>query len=494
MIRAVIYARVSSEEQAAEGKTSIETQLADCRAAAARLGWQIVGEYIDDKRYRVGRALVEPSGTRADRPHWKRMLGDLAAGRAEALLAWHSSRLYRAYRPMVDFLEVLEARRIQVQLVKDSFDPRFAVLQAWLGKEENSARVERTYFGHVGRAKKGLSPTRVSMFFKKIVESASGELLGYEFDETFRPAFDAMARLFLQRHSYREIAKRLGTNPLTRKPWGYATVHDIMINPYYRGLIEFGRRSHKGIPKFTVHGRHKPVWDEATCASIDTELARRNVVGGHAPRSTVTPFAGVLRCGYCGWSMSAVHSGERRTPDGRLYRFYHCHHNRLVRQGYEAGTPHIPNGIAETKLLKLIRAELEGAGPEDVETIIMLLASQAPAKRVDDSATRAQLAEAERQIAELEADLPHIKSATTKAAITGQIESLREDTNLYRGHLATQQGRGTVDLEAMRQALLELVENPDLLGQPDPELKLLVNRCFPVLHIAEGRIVPAPAI
>src|SRR5579859_4178536 len=117
MTRAVIYARVSSEEQAGEDKSSIPTQLTECRQLAGQLGWSVVGEFVDDRKYKVGQKMVEPSGTRADRPQWQKMLAALQSGKADALIAWHSSRLYRAYRPMVDFLDVAEARHITVRLV-----------------------------------------------------------------------------------------------------------------------------------------------------------------------------------------------------------------------------------------------------------------------------------------------------------------------------------------------------------------------------------------
>lgn len=51
-----------------------------------------------------------------------------------------------------------------------------------------------------------------------------------------------------------------------------------------------------------------------------------------------------------------------------------------------------------------------------------------------------------------------------------------------------------IDFDAMRLALLELAGNPELLSQPDAELKLFVAKCFPVLYVAGGELVQAPAI
>src|SRR5438045_9390471 len=61
---ALIYTRVSSDEQAREG-VSLDAQLAACRDYAARQGWVIGGEFTDVM-----------SGTRDDRPEYQALLGE----------------------------------------------------------------------------------------------------------------------------------------------------------------------------------------------------------------------------------------------------------------------------------------------------------------------------------------------------------------------------------------------------------------------------------
>jgi site-specific DNA recombinase len=56
---ALIYLRVSTDEQAREG-VSLDAQLAECRRYAARLGWVLGAEYADVL-----------SGTRDDRPRYQ---------------------------------------------------------------------------------------------------------------------------------------------------------------------------------------------------------------------------------------------------------------------------------------------------------------------------------------------------------------------------------------------------------------------------------------
>jgi DNA invertase Pin-like site-specific DNA recombinase len=69
---AAINIRTSSEHQAE--KASPEEQEADCRKLAEEHGLTVVDVYRDIERYRSGKRLVDPSGTRADRPALVAML------------------------------------------------------------------------------------------------------------------------------------------------------------------------------------------------------------------------------------------------------------------------------------------------------------------------------------------------------------------------------------------------------------------------------------
>jgi DNA invertase Pin-like site-specific DNA recombinase len=75
---AALYVRVSSEAQA-EG-ASPDEQERDCQAVAEQHGLTVLKVYRDVERYRVKGKLVDPSGTRADRPGLVAMLADAAAG------------------------------------------------------------------------------------------------------------------------------------------------------------------------------------------------------------------------------------------------------------------------------------------------------------------------------------------------------------------------------------------------------------------------------
>jgi site-specific DNA recombinase len=149
--RAAIYVRVSSEAQADPEKSSPTAQEADCRALCEQKGYRVVEVYRDTERYRVGKRMVEPSGTQADRPQLRRMLADARAGQFDVIIAWREDRLYRAMRPMVDVLECLEETGIDIELAKEHFDRSIAPVKAWAARLELTAKHDRFTMGVAGR-------------------------------------------------------------------------------------------------------------------------------------------------------------------------------------------------------------------------------------------------------------------------------------------------------------------------------------------------------
>jgi site-specific DNA recombinase len=97
--KAVIYVRTSSESQAE--KSSPAEQEAGCRQLAAEKGLTVVRVYRDIEKYRAKNKLVEPSGSRSDRPGLLKMLKDASWGEFDIILAWREDRLYRGLRPML---------------------------------------------------------------------------------------------------------------------------------------------------------------------------------------------------------------------------------------------------------------------------------------------------------------------------------------------------------------------------------------------------------
>ncbi len=155
--RAVIYVRTSSEHQGE--KSSPGEQEADCRRLAEEKGLVVVRVYRDIEKYRVRNKLVEPSGTRYDRPGLLSMLHDAAHGYFDVILAWREDRLYRGMRAMLLVLETIQDHRINVMLARENFDPKIAPLRAWVAQMELDGMKERMTMGVKARLKSGKANT-----------------------------------------------------------------------------------------------------------------------------------------------------------------------------------------------------------------------------------------------------------------------------------------------------------------------------------------------
>jgi DNA invertase Pin-like site-specific DNA recombinase len=111
MTTALIYTRVSSDEQAREG-VSLDAQLADCRRYATAQGWVLGGEYQDIL-----------SGTRDDRPQYQTLLDEVrrvrATGHQVAVLVAALDRFGRRLLERVRCREELKRLGVTVHSVRE---------------------------------------------------------------------------------------------------------------------------------------------------------------------------------------------------------------------------------------------------------------------------------------------------------------------------------------------------------------------------------------
>lgn len=227
---AAIYVRVSSEAQAE--KASPDEQERDCRAVAAQHGLTVIRVYADTKKYRVKSKLVEPSGTRDDRPGLLAMLADAAAGQFGTLIAWKEDRLYRSPKACVKVLGVVENSRLTVLLARENFDQKFAHLKAWVAGMELDAIKERMAMGKKARLRAGKANTGFDRYgYKRAGEKI---IIVEEEARWVRQIF----AWYIEHISLSEIQARLiaagaqqkgGTKP-RRGDWSISAIQNILRN------------------------------------------------------------------------------------------------------------------------------------------------------------------------------------------------------------------------------------------------------------------------
>jgi DNA invertase Pin-like site-specific DNA recombinase len=120
---AILYCRISDANGTSAG---VDTQEADLRKHARKLGWKVGRVIVENDTSAFKRRKVTlPNGERAMRvvrPGWRSMLDDLAAGHADGLLALDLDRAARDPRDLEDLIDVVESRtpRVAVESITGS--------------------------------------------------------------------------------------------------------------------------------------------------------------------------------------------------------------------------------------------------------------------------------------------------------------------------------------------------------------------------------------
>lgn len=306
LIRAAIYIRVSTAQQAESG-LGLSDQQAAATAYIEANGWQLAEVYAD-------RGV---SGRETSRPALDRVLADAEAGKFERLVILRLDRLGRNARGMLEVAERLNRASVGLAAVRDSIDTAspsgrmiFAVLSAMaeyeselIGSRNAAAAGERAKRGqHHGRSPYGYT-------------SNGGKL------EPVREQAAIVRRIFREAAAgkpQRQIAKGLsddGILTLTGKAkWSQATIGTILVNPAYIGKVVFNGE--------ILEGEHKPIIKpdlfEKVGRALDRSPSRNREARGRPPAGRHLFTRGLLRCGLCNAGMTA------RTDRGGKYEDYRC--------------------------------------------------------------------------------------------------------------------------------------------------------------------------
>jgi len=292
---AAIYARIS-RDATGEG-LGVERQLADCRALAAQRGWIVAEEYVDN----------DISAYRGkQRPAYDRMLEDIAEGRRDGVLVYHTDRLTRRPIELEQFTGVCEAAGVRL----------FATVTADIDLGNDDGMFMARILAAVAAKESGRKSERLKRKARETAEAGrpNGGYIrpfGFERDKvTVVESEAAIIREVAQRYLAGESLKSLteslqerGVLSVAGKPWRTSTLRTMLTSARIAGL-----RSHRG-----------EVVAEAMWPAIITPAQRDQLIGAFSRRTSTgrrTPrrylLSGMLRCGKCGNKLFSAARGDRR--------------------------------------------------------------------------------------------------------------------------------------------------------------------------------------
>lgn len=164
MLRAVIYARVSSAAQ--RDQQTVESQLHVLRPYVAREGWQLVEVYVDDGR-------SAKTGMLDRRDAWQRLTRDAEAGRFDILVTLDVNRLTRtgSIEERAEILGPFQRLGIQIatpsagiQDLRSFLGEFYVTLQALVAAEENRKRATSISAGKLRAIAEGRKPAGPTPF------------------------------------------------------------------------------------------------------------------------------------------------------------------------------------------------------------------------------------------------------------------------------------------------------------------------------------------
>ncbi len=303
-MRAALLARVSTAEQADEGRHSLPAQLEAMRARCAREGWTVVREFVAPGESAATHELMR-------RPVLAEMVQAAEAGEFDVLVFHESSRLARDEELAHWLINRME--RFGVRLVNASKDVDYhdaegrflfaidAGLDAYWSRKV-SAHVRK------GKRQAFLEGRPVGSLPFGYERDADGEVRIVEVEaEAVRWAFEERSRGMGPTEVAREFNRR-GLRPRSRLGYGQFTVtgvQAILENDFYAGWVRHRGERRQGIHPAIVS---EELWHEAQSA--------RHRTSPRAWRGDGGLLVGVVWCADCGgpvWSSGGGY-GEWRQP------------------------------------------------------------------------------------------------------------------------------------------------------------------------------------
>lgn len=297
--RAIIYARVSTEEQLE--KYGIPSQLRACREYAASHNLAVVQEITDDGI----------SGTVLARPGLDRLRKLVTSGECDAVLAYDVDRLSRDLGHLLVLKPEIE-RRARLEFVASKFEDSpsgrlFFNIQGSFATYEREIIRQRTMRGKRERAAGGL-----------IVGGRTA--YGYRYDAGRLIPEQEQAQVVREIFgwydgglSIRGITRKLRENGIPTwgkdTTWGHSTVRRILVNETYAGTAHYGTLRREGnllkartpvdridlmVPALVEHGQ----W-----ARVQGRMAAYSPKNGAGRHSSRYLLCGLLHCS-CGKRMS----------------------------------------------------------------------------------------------------------------------------------------------------------------------------------------------
>ena len=397
-MRAVIYARYSSDNQREE---SITAQIRACNDYAQRRGYEVVKVYSDEAR----------SATTDNRPGFLQMIENIKSGliKVDFLLVHKLDRFARNRYDSAVYRKELTRAGVRLIAVDQPLDdsPESVLLESLL---EGLAE----YYSK-NLAREVMKGMRENAFQAKF--NGGWAPLGYDVidrqyvvNETEAIVVRLIFSMFIQGYGYSKILNKLnelGYQTKRCKHFGKNSIYEILRNAKYAGYYVFNRAPRRLDGKRNWHrkkdeseiitlSRAVPaIISEEDFKKVQEIMDKRKKTGPRQKGEEIYFLTGKVICGECGASM--VGNSTRRKAGANPTRYYEC--NRKLRTK-ECKSKRIKKDYLENYVMDMIEQKMFSSAilPDLAKKIIALAKARDKHSLKEEMALRDELADAEKKM------------------------------------------------------------------------------------------------
>jgi len=329
-MKVVLYARVSSEQQA-DKHNSIPSQLRLLHEYALKHNMPVYKEYIDEAA----------SALSTDRPAFLEMIAETKKKFPpfQAILVWKLSRFARNRQDSIVYKAMLKRRGVDVISISEPIDntPQGQLMEGMIEviDEFYSAVLgQETIRGLIENTRKGFRNGGYATYGYKnahVYDENKNQRTKYEINESEASTVRLIFELYVKGNGLKNIVTYLNTHdykPRSGGKWSKSTVANVLRNESYVGWTVFNKRDKKTHGKqfkpkdqwITIKNTHEAIISEDLFNKTQKLIEKRQPKNQPA-RVTSSSYllSGLMRCGKCDGAYGVTGYGR-----DRKYAYYNC--------------------------------------------------------------------------------------------------------------------------------------------------------------------------
>jgi site-specific DNA recombinase len=311
-MRAILYARVSTEEQL-EG-WSVAAQIREFEAHCQQKDWENVGIYTEE-----GKSARSDSIDK--RPQFRRLLGDCEKGIFDVVVVHSLDRWSRNLRVTLESFKQLADQRIAFSSITENIDystPEGKLFIAMLGafaQYFSDSLAKHTSKGIKERVMNGLPNGDIPFGYRRHDNDDPAEQEGHVYivpkeAEAVKKIFQyyagggwSLSRLaaWLNERGFRtrnkhQLKDGSGQTVTGPRPFSLYSVRWLLHNPFFIGKVSYHGQ--------LFDGQHEPIIDGQLFNQVQQKLRQaKNRSRSVSPAFRIYLLKGIIRCIYCGYPL-----------------------------------------------------------------------------------------------------------------------------------------------------------------------------------------------